>query len=67
MLAERNVERERRPRVRDRALDLQPVANDGAVAEQPLDVTLVEARDAFDVEVRERAPVALTLPENRRP
>ena len=51
----------------DRRLDLEPVADDARVAEQPLDVGRPEARDRAGVEACERAAVALALPQDRRP
>src|SRR5690606_31526591 len=53
--------------VRDRGLDLLPVADDAGIGEQPLDRAAVEARDARRVEIGERAPVAVALAENRPP
>ena len=66
-LAERQVERERRPRVSDRGLDLAAVANDAGVSEQPLDVALAEARDRLDVPAGKRLAVTLPLVQDRRP
>ena len=66
-LAERHVERERRPGVPDHGLDLAAVADDAGVAEQPLDVAFAEAGDRLDVPAGERGAVALALVQDRRP
>ena len=51
----------------DNGLDLRPVPNDASVAQQALDVGLVEACDRLDLEPSERAPEVLTLREDRPP
>jgi hypothetical protein len=48
-------------------LELQPVAHDGPVAEQALNVARLEPRHPLNVEARERAAVALALVQDRRP
>jgi hypothetical protein len=58
---------DRRLRVRDRRLDLQPVADDARVGEQPLDVAWAESGDCLDGETGERAPVTGPLVQDRRP
>ena len=45
---------ERHPGVRDRRVDLGPVADDALVAHESLDVALVVARDRLQVEAVER-------------
>jgi hypothetical protein len=42
-------------------------AHDAGVAEQFLDARRREARDALEVEVRERAPEVLALAQDRQP
>src|SRR5918996_3141051 len=56
-----------RPRVPDGGLDLPAVAHDALVREEPANVPGAEAGDAPGVEARERAPVALALPQDGRP
>src|SRR6185503_12461286 len=51
----------------DRRFDLAAMTNDPFVAEQSRDVARREAGDAIDVEVHERAPEVLALPEDRQP
>ena len=58
---------ERRDRVPDRRLDLAAMADDPGVAEQPLDVALVEVGDPLDRESGERLPKALPLAQDRQP
>ncbi len=58
---------ERRDRVPDRRLDLAAMADDPGVAEQPLDVPLVEVGDPLDRESRERLSKALPLAQDRQP
>src|SRR5207237_7711686 len=53
--------------VRDRGLDLLPVADDRGVVQEPLDVALAEARDALDPEACERAPERVALAQDRQP
>ena len=45
----------RRTRVRDRGLDLEAVANDARIGEQPLDVVRPKRATASDVEAGEGA------------
>src|SRR5690606_25183585 len=58
---------EKAPRVRDRRLDLLPIADQARIGEQPLDRTAVEAGDARGIEAGECAPIALALAEHRAP
>src|SRR5436190_3024806 len=60
-------QRDSRPRVRDRRLDLAAMADDARVLEQALDVRLAEAGDGLGVEPCERGPEALALAEDRQP
>ena len=60
-------EGERPARVRDRGLDLPAMPDDSGVAEQPPDVALSEASDAFRVEAGERAPERVALAQDRDP
>src|SRR4029453_16453722 len=53
--------------VGNRGLDLAAVPDDPRVAEQPLDVTLAEARDPFGIEAREGMPERLALAEDSDP
>jgi hypothetical protein len=54
-------------RVADDRLDLSPVPHDPRVAEEALDVALVERRDRLDVEPRERGAEVLPLGQDRAP
>ena len=53
--------------VGDRRLDLAPVTDDRGVAEQPLDVPIVEAGNPLRVEPLECAAERLPLPQDRDP
>ena len=64
-LGERHVERG--AGVRDRGLDLGPVAHDRGVGHQPLHVLLAERGHDLGVEARERGPEALALAQDRDP
>src|SRR5207237_2356555 len=55
------------PGVVDGGADLQPVAHDPRIAEQPLDIRLPIARYCFEVESAKRPAVILALVENRAP
>src|SRR5438034_1774593 len=61
------AQRERRPRVRDRGLDLAAMPDDPRVGEQTLDVALAEARDLLGIEAGEGAPECLALAQDRDP
>ena len=61
---DRVVLSEPRARVRDRRLDLQPVADDPGVAQKLL---RIEPRHPVRLEVLEGPPVALALAQDRRP
>src|SRR4051794_41036470 len=61
------VQRDRRPRVGDRRLDLRAVADDARVVQQPLDVVVAEPRDRLGLEVRERGAKRLALAQDRQP
>src|SRR5262249_12388312 len=63
----RVTQRERRPGVGDGGLDLAAVADDPGIAEQSLDVALVEASDALGIEAGKGAAERLALAENRDP
>src|SRR5262245_43500971 len=54
-------------RVADGGLDLEAVADDPRELHQPLDGSLVEARDALRVELRKRLAVAGALVQDRGP
>ena len=56
-----------RARVGDRRLDLQPVADDARILQQPRQLALAEARDALGIKAGERLALALALVEDRRP
>src|SRR6476646_3112233 len=58
---------EERPRVRDRALDLEPVAHDPRVSEQPGRAGRGVPRDPGGVEAREHLAIARALLEDRFP
>jgi len=53
--------------VLDRRLDLEPVADDARIAEQPIDIGGLEGSDAIDVEFSECCAEGRTLPEYRQP
>src|SRR5262249_33714748 len=65
--AELLLDREKAARVRDRGLDLLPVADDAGVREQALDVARPEARDLVWVEAGECAPVTFAFAQDRPP
>jgi hypothetical protein len=52
--------------VRNRRLDLAPVADNPRVTEEPLDVGLTEGRDSIDLEACERRPESLALAQDRQ-
>src|SRR6185436_19758174 len=51
----------------DRRFDLAAMADDPGIAEEPIDVALVEVGDALDREPGERLPEALPLAQDREP
>ena len=53
--------------VRDRRVDLEPVAHDAGVGEQPLAVVIAERGDGGDVELRERRPERRPLAQDGQP
>ena len=53
--------------VRDRRLDLEPVAHDAGVGEQALAVVVAERGDGGDVEAGERRPERRPLAQDRQP
>src|SRR5437899_542957 len=55
------------PRVLDCGIDLQPVADDAFVVQQPLALFRREARHAIDIEAAERRAEVLLLLQNRQP
>src|SRR5262245_55695399 len=61
------LEFERGPRVLDRRLDLEPVADDAGVFHQPVDLARAIARHALGVKTVERPSVVLALGEDGRP
>ena len=61
------LERQDRPGVVDRRLDLRAVAHDPGVEHQPVDVVGAEGRHRLRLEPRERRPVPVALPQDRRP
>jgi hypothetical protein len=63
----RLAQRNRRTGVRDRGLDLAPVADDPRVREQALDVSLSELRHPVGREPSEGRPERLALPQDRQP
>src|SRR5690606_24215763 len=65
--AELLLHRDRGARVVDRGLDLHAVADDAGVREELLDAAGRVARDPGDIEVVERLPVAVALPEDGDP
>src|SRR5688572_19197519 len=50
-----------------RRLDLQTIAHDARILQQPLDVTLAKARDALGIETGKRGAIAFALVQDRRP
>ena len=61
------AERQRRLRVRDRGLDLEPVPDDRRVGEEASNVRGTETRDTSRVEIRERTAKTVALPQDRQP
>src|SRR5689334_21391674 len=61
------TERDRRAGVRDRGLDLAPMADDRRVAQQALDVARAEPGQAVGFEARERLAKRLALAEDGQP
>src|SRR5437867_7505811 len=61
------LDRQERPRVGDRGLDLRAVADDARVVHEPTDPRRGVAGDLLRVEAVERLPVRRTLSQNRRP
>src|SRR3954451_2420529 len=55
------------PRVLDRRIDLEPIANDARVFEQTFAPFVGEARYAIDVEIRERRAEVVALFQDRQP
>src|SRR3954451_20984134 len=55
------------PRVLDRRIDLEPIANDARVFEQTFAPFVGEARYAIDVEIRERRAEVVALLRDPRP
>jgi hypothetical protein len=60
-------ERDGRPCVRDRRLDLAAVPDDRGIREQALDVAFGECSDAVGIEPLERRAKALALAQDRQP
>src|SRR6266702_2215244 len=65
--AELLLERQKRPRVPYRRLNLQPVADDPRIQRQLLNSLLRIARHFCRIEPAERPPVSLPLPQHDRP
>src|SRR6185503_3541651 len=61
------AESERSARVRDRGFDLAAVPDDALVAQQALDVTIAEPRNALGIEAGERRAKVLALAQDRQP
>jgi len=53
--------------VLDRRLDLEPVADNARIAEQPIDIGRLEGSDAIDVEFSECSAKGRPLSEYRQP
>jgi len=53
--------------VADRGIDLQPIANDAGIREEPRDVTIAELRHERRLELLERASISGALAQNRVP
>ncbi len=58
---------EKRPSVGDGARDLETIAHDIGIREQPLDLARIETRDLRRIESGERLAIAFAFFENRGP